>query len=257
ATDFVANGWDVKRLARQLVTSATYRQSPVVSSRQLEKDPENIWLSRFPRTRLPAESVRDHVLASSGLLVPEIGGPSVKPYQPKGIWEAATSGRGLSKYVQDHGSDLYRRTMYTFIKRTVPPPSMLVFDASNRDQCEVKRLNTNTPLQALVMMNDPQVLEASRVLAERITETNKPEEERIRNAFKKIVCRAPEDNELKVLLNFYQTSLLQAKTGPATAAKLCNAGEYPRKPDLPQEEVFALMKVIMTIYNLDEAIVKT
>ena len=196
-------------------------------------------------------------MASSGLLVPEIGGPSVKPYQPKGIWEAATSGRGLSKYVQDHGNDLYRRTMYTFIKRTVPPPSMLVFDASNRDQCEVKRLNTNTPLQALVMMNDPQVLEASRVLAERTTAEVKGEEGQIQTAFRKIICRTPDSKELNVLLKYYRSSLEQAKADPAGAAKLCNAGEYPRNTKLAQETVYALMKVIMTIYNLDEAIVRT
>ena len=158
AIDFMNNGWNIKRLIKQMVMSATYKQSAVSPKNILATDPENIYLSHFTRLRLTSETVRDHVLASSGLLVNEVGGPSVKPYQPKGIWEAATSGRGLSKYIQDHDEKLYRRSMYTFIKRTVPPPSMLVFDASNRDQCEVKRIRTNTPLQALVMMNDPQVL---------------------------------------------------------------------------------------------------
>src|SRR6185437_14547507 len=132
-----------------------------------------------PRNRLPAEFIRDLVLASSGMLVKTIGGPSVKPYQPEGLWESATLGRGvLNVYRQDHHDSLYRRGMYTFIKLTVPPPSMAIFDASNRDQCEVRRLQTNTPLQALVMMNDPTVLEASRVLAQnlltRLSPTNLP-----------------------------------------------------------------------------------
>jgi hypothetical protein len=156
AVDFMNHGWNIKRLVKQIVSSATYRQSAVVSAEKLRTDPENILLARAPRYRIPAESVRDVVLASSGLLVKTIGGPSVKPYQPGGLWEAATSGRGiLANYKQDHGQSLYRRGMYTFIKRTVPPPTMSIFDASNRDQCEVKRLNTNTPLQALVMLKEP------------------------------------------------------------------------------------------------------
>ncbi len=150
--------------------SSTYRQSTVITEDKLSSDPENILLSHGPRTRMSAETIRDMALASSGLLVKEIGGPSVKPYQPKGIWELATSGRGLSRYVQDHGDKLYRRGLYSFIKRTVPPPVMLIFDASNRDQCEVNRLRTNTPLQALVLLNDPLILEASRVFAERLIE---------------------------------------------------------------------------------------
>ncbi|MES1214505.1 MAG: PSD1 and planctomycete cytochrome C domain-containing protein, partial [Bacteroidota bacterium] len=169
AVDFMEHGWDIKRLVKQFVMSAAYRQSAKVTEEKLKIDPENIYLSRGPRFRLPAEFVRDMVLSSSGLLVRTIGGPSVKPYQPKGLWEAATSGRGvLATYKQDHGDSLYRRGMYTFIKLTVPPPSMMMFDASNRDQCEVKRLKTNTPLQALIMMNDPTVLEASRVLAQKL-----------------------------------------------------------------------------------------
>ncbi len=130
--------------------SDTYRQSAEVNRKQLEVDPENNFYARSPRVRFKAEMVRDWVLSSSGLLNPEIGGPSVKPYQPKGIWESTTSGRGvLATYKQDHGSDLYRRGMYTFIKLTAPPPSMMIFDASNRDECEAKRTSTNTPLQAL------------------------------------------------------------------------------------------------------------
>ena len=257
AKDFIENGWNIKRLVKQIVTSATYRQSAVVSAKKLEIDPENIYLSRAPRLRLSAESVRDHVLASSGLLVPEVGGPSVKPYQPKGLWEAATSGRGLTKYIQDHEEKLYRRSMYTFIKRTVPPPAMLVFDASNRDQCEVRRLNTNTPLQALVMLNDPQVLEAARVLAEKISKESISEEEKIRKAIKLILCRPANGSELKTLTAYLKESLELAKKDPEKVKKLIASGEYPHPPDTKPGEVFALMNVIMTLYNLDEAIVKT
>ena len=175
AADFMDNGWDIKRLVKLFVLSAAYRQSTQMTPGKLEKDPDNAFLSHGPRNRLPAEFIRDLVLASSGLLVRTIGGPSVKPYQPAGLWESATSGRGaLASYRQDHHDSLYRRGMYTFIKLTVPPPSMGIFDASNRDQCEVRRLQTNTPLQALVMMNDPTVLEASRVLAQNLLAQNQP-----------------------------------------------------------------------------------
>ncbi|PGH37711.1 MAG: hypothetical protein CRN43_19520, partial [Candidatus Nephrothrix sp. EaCA] len=164
AVDFREHGWNVKRLVKQIVMSATYRQSAAIPSEKLKTDPENIWLARGPRCRLPAEFVRDEVLASSGLLTQTVGGPSVNPYQPPGLWEGATSGRGLlSRYRQSHGASLYRRGMYTLIKRTVPPVEMGIFDASNRDQCEVQRQRTNTPLQALMMLNNPMVWEASRV----------------------------------------------------------------------------------------------
>ncbi len=200
AVDFVEHGWDIKRLVKQIVMSATYRQSAIVTEDKLKKDPENVYLSRSPRNRLPAEFVRDLVLSSSGLLVTTIGGPSVKPYQPKGLWEAATSGRGvLATYKQDHKEDLYRRGMYTFIKLTVPPPSMTIFDASNRDQCEVKRLKTNTPLQALVMMNDPAVLEASRVFAQNLCTQQSTADDKITKVFRTIICRKPTIKELEIL----------------------------------------------------------
>src|SRR5258708_27793605 len=167
AGDFMEHGRKMQRLVKQVVLSATYRQSAKSTPEKLEKDPENTYLSRGPRNRLGAEFIRDLVLSSSGLLKGDIGGASVKPYQPKGLWETASSGRGvLATYRQDHQDSLYRRGPYTFIKLTLPPPSMGLFDARNRDQCEVRRLRTDTPLQALAMMNDPMVLEASRVLAQ-------------------------------------------------------------------------------------------
>src|SRR5690606_23618018 len=151
-----------------------------------------------------ADQVRDMVLKSSGLLVQTIGGPSVKPYQPPGIWEAATSGRGnLTVYKQDTLDGLYRRGLYTFIKRTAPPPSMMIFDASSRDECSVEPVRTNTPLQALVMMNDPMVLEASRVLAARLLKDGGQVEQNIQNAFRRIIGRQPDQKEITVLVGQY------------------------------------------------------
>ncbi|WP_316823110.1 PSD1 and planctomycete cytochrome C domain-containing protein [Pedobacter gandavensis] len=257
AVDFMNHGWNVKRLVQQIVSSATYRQSAVLSAGQIKTDPENILLSRSSRHRIPAESVRDVVLASSGLLVKTIGGPSVKPYQPKGLWEAATSGRGiLAKYVQDHGNSLYRRGMYTFIKRTVPPPTMSIFDASNRDQCEVQRLNTNTPLQALVMMNDPTVLEASRVLAARLLQENTDVSAKLIKAFRLIVCRKPTEKEMKVLTAYYadQQKVFQQKS---QVEKVLAVGEYPIPQKINKQNLAAMMQVMITIYNLEETITKT
>lgn len=257
ATDFSKNSWDIKRLVKQIVMSATYRQSSVTSSKKLASDPENIYLSRSPRIRLTAELTRDLVLASSGELTREIGGPSVKPYQPKGIWEVATSGRGLTRYNQDHGDELYRRGMYTFIKRTVPPPSMLVFDASSRDQCEVKRLRTNTPLQALVMMNDPQVNEAARVLAETLMAEQSDVNEKVAKAFRTIICRKAQSKELSILSNYFETEKKNFEATPADADKLIAIGEYDHKPVADKAGLAAMIEVIMTVYNMEEAIMKS
>jgi hypothetical protein len=256
AVDFMEHDWDIKRLVKQMVTSATYKQSAVVTPEKLEKDPENVYLARGPRYRIAAESVRDVVLSSSGLLNRTIGGPSVKPYQPPGLWEGATSGRGLlSIYVQDHGDKLYRRGMYTLIKRTVPPPTMVIFDASNRDVCEVRRLKTNTPLQALIMMNDPTVLEASRVLAASLLEEKAGEKDMLTKAFRLIVCRKPEEKELDVLIKYYdrQKEIMNDQTAKKTLA----VGEYPVDSKVDQKNMAALMRVISAIYNLEEAITKT
>jgi hypothetical protein len=257
AVDFMEHGWDIKRLVKQMVMSATYRQSAVTTKEKLSIDPENVYLSRGPRFRLPAEFVRDLVLSSSGLLVRTIGGPSVKPYQPKGLWEQATSGRGaLVTYKQDHGDSLYRRGMYTFIKLTVPPPSMIIFDASNRDQCEVKRLKTNTPLQALIMMNDPTVLEASRVTAQRLLEEKKDEDYDLTKAFRLIICRKPTDKELDILKSYYDEELLLFKQNKLSADTTLQEGEYPQDNKLDKGTTATLMKAIEMIYNMEEAIVK-
>lgn len=254
AVDFMENGWNIKRLVKQIVTSATYRQSSELTKPKKEQDPENIWLSRYSRKRLTAEEQRDLVLATSGLLVRVIGGPSVKTYQPKGIWEASTSGRGqLAKYYQDHGDSLYRRTIYSFIKRTVPPPSMLVFDASNRDQCEVNRVQTSTPLQALVLMNDPQVLESARVLAERFMKKHTDDEKMIEDIFKTIVCRKPSKNERSILLEYFNQEQQVFTSNVKRAKKFLSVGEYPRIYQSNEPKTAALMQVVHTIFNLDES----
>ena len=257
AVDFMENGWDIKRLLKQILTSATYKQSSKVEGKKLNTDPENIYLARAPRLRLPAENIRDLVLASSGLLVNEIGGPSVKPYQPEGLWEAATSGRGeLKTYKQDKGDKLYRRGLYTFIKLTSPPPMPIIFDGSNRDQCEVNRGRTNTPLQALVMLNDPLVLEASRVLAGNLTDTFSDPKQAIEEAFMRIVGRSPKSKEMDILLGYYNEELDRFNKDQNTAVELVKVGEYPLDQEKISAGKVALTQVITALYNLEEAITK-
>jgi hypothetical protein len=256
SVDFMDHGWDIKRLVKQMVMSATYRQSAVITADKFKIDPDNTLLSRSQRTRLPAEFVRDMVLASSGLLTKTIGGPSVNPYQPPGLWENATSGRGiLANYKQVHGPNLYRRGMYTLIKRTVPPVEMAIFDASNRDQCEVKRLRTNTPLQALLMENDPTVLEGARVLAAKLLQDKSSARDKIYKAFRLIICRKPNEKELAILNGYYSDELKMMDM--QTAVKVLNVGEYPIPDNLNKVTLAAMMKVVDTIYNLEEAITKT
>ena len=258
AVDFRENSWDIKGLIKTIVMSATYRQSTMATKEKIEKDPENLYFSRSSRVRFGAEVIKDHVMASSGLYNPEIGGPSVKPYQPEGLWNAATSGRGtLQRYFQDHGGDLYRRGMYTFIKRTVPPPTMLVFDASNRDQCEVKRVKTSTPLQALVMMNDPHVLEASRVMAEGLSLEETTVEEKMSAAFKRILCRPMKEKEKEIYLEFYRESLEGFTKDKQKAENFIRVGEYKHADIKDVTEVAALMGAIHMMYNMEEAITKS
>jgi hypothetical protein len=258
AVDFRENGWNIKRLMKQIVMSATYQQSSTISKKQLELDPDNILLSRAPRVRLTAEGVRDLALASSGLLVKEIGGASMKVYQPKGIWEASTSGRGqLARYKQDHGNDLYRRGLYSFIKRTVPPPGMLIFDASNRDQCEVKRGNTNTPLQALLLLNEPLMLEAARVMAERLMLEKSSPEEKVKKAFLLIMCRNGAQKEMDLLKQYFEAEKKSFSVTPQKAKQFIAVGEYRHEKIDDTISLAALMQVIQTIFNTDEAITKT
>ncbi len=257
AVDFMEHGWNIKRLIKQIVMSGTYRQSAVATKDKIEADPENIYLSHAPRNRLPAELVRDLVLSSSGLLVKTIGGPSVKPYQPKGLWEQASSGRGvLAKYKQDHRDKLYRRGLYTFIKLTVPPPTMAVFDASNRDQCEVKRLKTNTPLQALVMLNDPTVLEASKYFAQQLSVEKTTSKDKLLKAFRSIVCRKPADKEFAIIESYYNDQLALFKQKKLDADITLEVGEADQAVKGDKLYAAALMKTISMMYNLEEAITK-
>jgi hypothetical protein len=259
ATEFIRTGWDVKAMQRLIVTSATYRQNSRMTPRLEERDPENILLARGPRFRLPAEFVRDQALAVSGLLVDKIGGPSVKPYQPAGLWEELAFGGGFSaqSYVQDHGEALYRRSMYTFWKRTCPPPSLQTFDAPEREFCMVRRSVTNTPLQALVLMNDPTYVEASRKFAERILkEGGNADRSRLEFAFKTAVCRAPRAAEGRVLLRILAQERAKFRNDTAAASKLLSVGEAKRDEKLDAAELAAWSSVANVILNLDETITK-
>ena len=259
AVDFMEHNWDVKYLVKKILSSNTYQQSSVVTKKQLEQDPDNLYYTRSPRIRFKAEIVRDWVLGTSGILNPVIGGPSVKPYQPKGVWESTTSGRGvLASYKQDHGPAIYRRGLYTFIKLTAPPPSMMIFDASNRDQCEAKRASTNTPLQALTMLNDPAVLEASRVLAENISVTNKSLEDKIEQAFETIVIRKPSRFERNKLMDYCEKQVAFFNGNTPLLKNTLAVGEYQHPTKKYNEaEAAALMKTILILYNLEETITKS
>jgi len=259
AVDFMEHNWDIKYLVKKILSSNTYKQSNLISKKQLEQDPENLTYSRSPRLRFKAEIVRDYILSTSGLLNTTIGGPSVKPYQPKGVWESSTSGRGsLASYKQDHGSDIYRRGLYTFIKLTAPPPSMMIFDASNRDQCEATRSSTNTPLQALTMLNDPTILEAARVLGENTSLSKKSLDEKIEQAFETIVIRKPTKFEREKLIAYCQKQVAFFNTKPAVADAALKVGEFEHpKQKYNSSEAAALMKTILIMYNLEETITKS
>jgi hypothetical protein len=253
--------WDVKHLVRQIVTSATYRQSSVVTKELLARDPENRLLARGPRLRLQAEFIRDQALAISGLLNRDIGGASVSPYQPAGLWQELAS-RSDSKnwsaqfFVQSHGKDLYRRTMYTFWKRTSPPPQLVTFDAPDREVCTVRRSRTNTPLQALVLMNDPTYVEASRKLAERMMRHAKAPEDRLAFAFRLATARQPSAKEIGILTQTLARQLDRYRQDEKAARKLLAVGESPIDESLPAVELAAYAMVASAILNLDETVTK-
>jgi len=250
--------WDIKRTLRQLVTSATYRQSSRIDEALLTRDPDNRWLARGPRFRLTAEMIRDAALASSGLLVESLGGPSVKPYQPPGLWEelSAEAVPGpFSVYVQDHGASLYRRSLYTYQKRTVTTPGMAIFDASSRDFCRVKLPRTNTPLQALNLMNDVTYLEAARVLAERaLRDGGASAESRITWAFRRTLSRSPSNAELSVLVRGFDRRLSLFRNQPESIQKLLKAGESHVDETLSSYELAAFTTVTSEILSLDETV---
>ncbi len=253
ATEFVRTGWDVKRLLKTMLMSATYRQSSRMTPELLARDPDNRLLARGPRVRLPAEMIRDQALAVSGLLVREIGGPSVKPYQPPGLWKELSG----TDYVQDHGDALWRRSLYTFWKRTSPQPTMTTFDAAGREMCSVRPSRTDTPLQALALMNDVTFVEAARCLAQRVMREGGPTpEERVRLAFRLVLTRAPKPPELKVLLDDLNDHLARFRADSKAAQSLISAGESPRDAKLAADELAAYSALAGLILNLDEAITK-
>jgi hypothetical protein len=256
ATEFIASGWNVKALQKLIVTSATYRQSSAVTPALLERDPKNLLLTRGARFRLPAEMVRDNALAISGLLVEKLGGPSVYPYQPPGLWEDVSVEQRMS-YKADTGPSLYRRGMYTFWKRTCPPPGMITFDAPDRETCVVRRAITNTPLQALVLMNDPTYVEAARKLAERVmTEATATDEARLDRALLLAVAREARAAEREALLPLLQSALTQFRAEPVRAEGLLSIGQSPRDAKLDVAELAAWTTLCSIILNLDETISK-
>jgi hypothetical protein len=259
ATEFVRSGWDVRAMQRLIVTSATYRQSSALTKTLAERDPENRLLARGPRFRLPAEMIRDTALYAAGLLNEAIGGPSVLPYQPAGLWEELAFGDGFSaqSYEQSHGADLYRRGMYTFWKRTVPPASLATFDAPDREKCAARRALTNTPLQALALLNDPTYVEAARNLGQRVLlEPRLDEGQRVTLAFRLAVAREPSRRESGVLRDLLRTQRGVFAADRQAARKLVSVGES--KPDgrLDVSELAAWTIMASTILNLDETITK-
>jgi hypothetical protein len=281
AVDFMEHGWDVKRLITQIVTSATYRQSSVASAALLERDPQNRLLARGPRFRLPAELVRDHALKVSGLLVPRVGGPSVNPYLPFDLWREVShygsTPATAQTFVQDHGEKLYRRSLYTYWKRTAPPPNLAAFDAPNREVCTVARGNTTTPLQALVLLNDVQFVEAARVLAERAIGRGREGETgrggavgsrgeresgrvgdvaRLRWMFAECLSRPPSEEELGVVTGALKRERARYARNEASARMLLTAGESPRDERLPVAEHAAWTQVASLLLNLSETVTR-
>lgn len=258
ATDFIAHGWDVKRLMKQMVMSATYRQSSKVSPELIQRDPGNELLARGPRFRLDGEVLRDSALYTSGLLIEKVGGRSVKPYQPEGLWEAvAFVGSTTQNFRPDPGEAQFRRSLYTFWKRTSPPPVLLTFDAPSRENCTVRRARTNTPLQALVLLNERQFVEAARLFAQRaLTEVQGTPEDRARFLFRWATSRVPTDRELAVILGVYYAELAEFQKDPEGAVKLLTYGETARNEKLDPIELAAWTMTANLVLNLDETVTK-
>ncbi len=257
AVEFVESGWDVNHVLKLILTSSTYRQSGVVTPEQLEADSENRFLSRGPRIRLDAEVVRDQALAVSGLLRPTIGGPSVKPYQPAGLWKVvAITGSNTRVFEQDTGDALYRRSVYSFWKRTSPPPSLAAFNAPTREQCTVRRERTNTPMQALVLLNDPQFVESARNLAEIAIKSEQDNQVRAEWMLKTALCRTPHPDDVAEMTlaaeQFY--SMFQKKQ--ESARDLISTGESMPDRNLDFAELAAWTMVANTIMNRDDFVNK-
>ncbi|MDG3007852.1 DUF1553 domain-containing protein [Paludisphaera mucosa] len=257
AVEFRESGWDVKRFYKLLVTSSAYRQSAAASPEKLEKDPSNRLLSRGPRFRMDAEVVRDYALAASGLLVGKVGGPSVRPYQPEGVWEAvAMPESNTKKYVPDRGDGLYRRSLYTFWKRAAPPASLEVFNAPSREVCTVRRERTDTPLQALVALNDPQFVEAARALAQRVLAETPAFEARADSLARRVLARPLREEEASVVRESLGRLAAYYQAHPDDAEKLLAVGASPRDPNLVPAEAAAWTMLANELLNLDEVLNK-
>jgi hypothetical protein len=255
ATELVRTGWDMKAMHRLIVTSATYRQASRVPAALLSHDPENRLLARGPRFRLSAEVVRDNALAVAGLLTQRLGGPSIKPYQPAGLWEELAGGAGEGPYVQDRGPNLYRRSLYVYRKRTVPHPALATFDAPSRETCQVKRARTTTPLQALELLNDVAYVEAARALAQlMIEEGGCTPEQRMIYGFRRTLAHEPTPAELAILRRGLDRYLASYRADKEAAARLIRHGESPPDPRLDPVELAAYTACAGVILNLDETI---
>ena len=252
AVDFRESGWNVKGLMKRIVMSATYRQSSHVPPGMAERDPQNRLLARGARYRLPSWMIRDQALAASGLYVEQVGGPPVRPYQPEGVWEEATFGG--KRYTPDTGEGLYRRSLYTFWRRIIGPT--MFFDVAPRQTCIVKPVRTNTPLQALAVMNDVQYIEAARALAERAMQSSPNREGRITFAFRRLLGRTPKPEEIAVLGASYDRQLAEYTQSPTEAASLLKQGASPRDPTLNATEHSALTGVTLILLNLDETLTR-
>ncbi len=252
AGEFIRTGWNVKAMQKLIVTSAAYRQASRASRELLRKDPENRLLARGPRYRLPAEMIRDQALFVSGLLVEKVGGPSVKPYQPAGLEKEL----GADPYKQDRGEGLYRRSLYTFWKRTVAPPMMINFDAPGRETCLVRETRTNTPLQALNLLNEVTFVEAARNLAQRVLRQAGSQEQRLTLAFRLVLARPPRPAELRLLAESLEHHRSVYRKDPQSALRLLQVGESPREQRLDPVELAAFTNVAGVLLNLDETVTK-
>jgi hypothetical protein len=253
ANELIRNQWNLRAIQRQILRSATYQQSSRVTDSLARRDPDNRLLARGPRVRLPAFALRDQALQASGLLVERIGGPSAKPYMPPKIWSSISN----NKYEQDHGANLFRRSLYTYWRRTIPPPTMMNFNAAPREVCVVRTEPTNTPLQALTLMNNTTFVESARCLAERMICQSRPDpDSQIRSGFRMVCGRLPSDSELRVLRRAHRSFLQGYRDDEASAEQLLSLGEAPRDRSLSCPEHAAMTMTASLILNLDETITK-
>ena len=257
ATEFIRLKWDLKGFIKEVVMSSTYRQSSNITAAKMAVDPTNKWLSHGPRFRLQGEVIRDQALFAAGLLVDKIGGPSVRPYEPEGIWDETNFYGNLRNYMHDKGEGLYRRSLYTIWKRTAAPPNMLLFDVPSREACRVRRSRTDTPLQALTLMNDETYVEASRVLAQKmIHEGGSSPEARITDGFRRVLSRAPTASEMKLMVANVKKRTEKFRQKPELAKTLINVGDSPVDKKIDQAELAAYTLTASTLLNLDETLTK-